>query len=91
MSKAKRYTAEFKKEAVRLVLESGRGVTSTAAELGVSQPTLSRWVREEEAAGRGDLLDQRAEILRLQRELKEVTQERDFLRDAAMYFAKPKA
>ena len=91
MSKKKKYSSEFKKEAVRLVLESGRSVTSVAEELGVSQPALSRWGRAEEAADKSELADQRAEVLRLQRQLKEVTQERDFLRDAAAYFAKPKA
>ena len=89
MSK-KRYTPEFKEEAVRLALESDRSVTEVAEELGVAQPTLSRWVRAKEAADQTELQDQRAEILRLQRQLKEVTQERDFLRDAAAYFAKQK-
>lgn len=90
MTKRKEYTAEFKVEAIRLAHESGRGVTAVAAELGVSQPTLSRWLKESEAANHAEELDQRAEILRLRRQLKEVTQERDFLRDAATYFAKVK-
>ena len=90
MSKTRRqYSAEFKSEAVRLVRESGRSASEVANELGIGQPTLSRWVRAASSEEPAEVLDQRAEILRLKKQLKEVTQERDFLRDAAAYFASP--
>lgn len=84
------YTPEYKSEAVRLVHETGRSANAVAKELGISQTILSRWIREAAANETSESGDQRSEILRLQKKLKEVTQERDFLRDAAAYFASPK-
>ena len=45
-SKRNNYTADFKREAVELVLSSGRNVPQIAAELGVSISNLRRWKRE---------------------------------------------
>ncbi|WP_414136816.1 transposase [Burkholderia territorii] len=86
----KRYTDEFRAEAVRQVVELGASVKQVAARLGVSTWSLHRWVRERDAphpaenATSGDS----SEIQWLRAELLRVTEERDMLEKAAAYFAK---
>jgi len=92
MSKRKRYTHEYKREAVELVRRSDTSCRQIALELGISPNLLTRWVREAETGasqafcGTGAPRDE--EVARLRRDLARVTKERDFLRDAAAYFAK---
>lgn len=93
MARRKRYSAEFKRQALRRANEPGVTDVLVCEELGVSARQLRRWreaVQEhgEENAfpGHGRARDQ--EMARLRRELKKVTEERDFLKDAARYFAK---
>lgn len=92
MSKRKKYSPEFKREAVELVRRSDTSCRQIAMEIGVGQNVLSRWVREAEAVGKkvfsGTGSPRDEEVARLKRELARVTKERDFLRDAAAYFAK---
>lgn len=89
---AKRYTQEFKDEAVRFVTEQGHPAREVAARLGVSEHTMYRWIRsakppaEEKQAG--DLADAQQEIKRLNRELDRTREERDILKKAAAYFIK---
>ncbi|SDT04840.1 transposase [Halopseudomonas litoralis] len=88
MSKRKQYSPEFKREAVELARRSG---TSCRQIIGVAPSLLNRWVREARAAekpfpGTGNPRDE--ELARLKRELARVTKERDFLKDAAAYFAR---
>jgi transposase len=93
--KRKRYTAEFKIEALRLVRESGKPVMQIARELGIQADLLHSWKRQAEKAaevkdafpGNGAKTGEEAENERLRRELERVTQERDFLKKAAAYFA----
>jgi transposase len=94
--KRKRYTREFKVEALRLVRESGKPVAQIARELGIGAELLHSWKRrlEEKGAeptdpfpGNGVLTGEAAENRRLRRELERMTQERDFLKKAAAYFA----
>ncbi len=87
---AKRYTDEFKIEAVRQVVEYGRPVVEVAERLGVTVHSLYAWKRQQ---GKGPVvrrveLDQSAEVRRLKAELRRVTEERDILKKAAAYFAK---
>jgi len=89
----RRYSDEYKSEAVRLANDSGKPVRQVARDLGVNANVLHRWMREERdaaAAGktRGAVKAEQEEIVRLRRELSRVTQERDFLRRAAAFFAK---
>jgi transposase len=90
--KRKHYTDEFKIEAVRLLIDSGKPISVIAKELGVSEYLLSRWKREiqSDAPGNGKtpILSRDEEIQKLRRELKRVTDERDFLKKTATYFAK---
>lgn len=94
MSERKRYSEEFKIEAVRLMLNRGeRTVTEVAGSLGVGRNQLHRWRQRYEGA----VLDPRrhsretaeqAEIRQLKKELAEVKMEREILKKAAAFFAK---
>jgi len=93
MARRKRYSAEFKRQALRRADEPGMTDALVCEELGVSTRQLRRWREavqehgdENAFPGHGKARDQ--ELAKLRRELKRVTEERDFLRDAARYFAK---
>jgi transposase len=89
----KRYDTEFKREAVRLVLEQGLTRTQVAKDLGISQPILGRWVKQVESGGadafpgRGRLIPSEQRVRDLERELKRVTMQRDILKKAITYFS----
>ncbi len=87
---SKRYTEEFKVEAVKQVTERGHPVADVAARLGVSSFSLYQWVKRYSlpAVERIATQNQQAEIRQLKAELKRVTEERDILKKAAAYFAK---
>lgn len=93
--KRKRYTREFKVEALRRVRDSGKSAAEVARELGIPAYLLNSWKRNEENGvlpesafpGNGVVSGDAAENRRLRRELEEVTKERDFLKKAAAYFA----
>lgn len=94
MDKRKRYSAEFKREAVRR-LEAGEAPAAVVArELGVRRNQLYKWQQELNGKGEsafpgsGRRAGPEAEIARLRRELERVTEERDILKKAAQYFAK---
>lgn len=90
----RRYSREFKLDAVRKVLEEGRTQKSVAAELGISQETLHRWKREHEKdpeqafPGNGNLRDRDKELEQLRRENARLTAENAFLKKVSAYFAK---
>jgi transposase len=85
----KRYTDEFKIEAVRQVSERGHSVPDVAGRLGITAHSLYTWIRR--FAPKPDdstLSEAQLELRRLKVELKRVTEERDILKKAATYFAK---
>jgi transposase len=90
----KKYTAEFKREAVKLARQDGVSRAKVAQELGLNVTMLARWVREAQegkwdmAPGKPLRSEQQQELERLRRELKRVTTERDILKKAVGYFAK---
>lgn len=90
MSNGKRPTPEFRREAVRLALKSGRTRREIADDLGIGLSTLTRWVRQDRDADEPleDEPDLRAELKRLRRENAVLKQERDILKKAAAFFAK---
>lgn len=93
MSRRKRYSAEFKRQALRRADEPGVTDVLVCEELGISARQLRRWrdaVTEHggESAFPGHGKSRDEELTRLKRELAKVTEERDFLREAARYFAK---
>jgi len=90
----RRFTREFKLEAVKLVRERGMTATQAAHDLGIGANVLSRWVRESSAgreqafAGAGQMKPDDAEVARLRRELAKVKAERDILKKAIASFVK---
>ena len=92
MTRRKRYSAEFKREALRRANEEGVTDSLVAEELGFSARQLRRWRDEakkhgdEAFPGQGNAYDK--EMMLLKRENAKLKQERDFLKEAAAYFAK---
>jgi transposase len=88
----RRFTAEFKAQAVKRVLEGGKPLAEVATELGVGTGQLSTWRTEQLAAGSAEALATRraeeAETQRLKRENKRLEEENLILRKAAAFFAK---
>jgi len=88
----KRYSSEFKREAIRRSSEEGVTDAAVCAELGISTRQFRRWRDElqllgsDAFPGQGRTRDQ--ELTDLKRELAKVKKERDFLKEAAAYFAK---
>ena len=87
---SKRYTDEFKVEAVKQITERGHAVADVAGRLGVSIHSLYAWQKQAEKlpSVRQADGDQAAELRRVKSELRRVTEERDILKKAAAYFAK---
>jgi transposase len=90
----RRFSREFKVEAVRLVLERGVSAAQAARDLGIHINVLRNWVREQRAdpthafPGHGQQKPEDAEITQLKREVARLKMERDILKKAAAYFAK---
>ncbi|MDQ6732806.1 MAG: transposase [Nitrospirota bacterium] len=94
MGSRKQFTPEFKREAVQLLESGSRPASELARELGIARNQLYKWQTELRARGRtafpgpGARKERTTELARLTRELTRVTEERDILKKAAMYFAK---
>lgn len=90
----RRFTKEFKLEAIRLVEESDKPVTQVARELGIRVNQIYKWKRqlEEKQAGafpgKGKQAGTDAELAALRRELERVKEENEILKKAAAYFAR---
>ena len=86
----KQYTKEFKEEAVALVLEQGYSVAQAAESLGIGTGLLYKWKEKFEAQREGIVLveDERAELKRLRKEVKELRMEKEILKKASAFFAK---
>lgn len=90
VSGMRKFTDEFKREAVRLVQTSGRTVGQVAGDLGIGHSTLGKWLTKYREA---DLLsgpheDTAKELARLRKENEILRAERDLLKKAAAFFAK---
>ncbi len=90
--KRRRFTAEFKAQAVKRLLEGGKGLSEVATELGLSPGQLSAWRNEHLAAGSAEALTARkaeqAELRRLKRENRRLEEEVEILTKAAAFFAR---
>jgi transposase len=85
------YPLEFRREAVALLKSSGKSVPQLAGELGISPQSLRNWARQIDVdAGKAEGLtsSEREELRRLRREVKTLTEEREILKKAAVFFAK---
>ena len=92
MSKRRKYTEEFKREAVVLANTLGVTQAQVGEELGINPNMIGRWARELGLSGdrafRGQGKPRDEEMATLKRELTRVKKERDFLKEAAVFFAK---
>jgi len=94
VKKRRKFTKEFKVEAVRMIVEKGRRTTEVSRELGVGVNSLDRWKRKyaegkiEPFPGKGRLSPEDAELRRLKRENEVLRMERDILKKAAAIFSK---
>ena len=89
----KKYTQEFKEEAVKLVVDHGYKITEAARNLDIHPNLLSRWKREYEGDTSGtengsSSAALRAELNRLKKENKKLKLEREVLKKAAAFFAR---
>jgi transposase len=91
-SASRKYTPEYKAEAVELVISSGRPIAEVARDLGVNESTLGEWVNIAKRSGKVEEkpLDasERAELKAAREEIRRLRMERDFLKKAAAWFAK---
>ena len=92
MGKRRKYSAEFKRETVALANQAGVTKTQIGQELGINPNLIARWARVlsdsgfKAFLGKGKASDE--EMAALKRELGRVKKERDFLREAATFFAR---
>ena len=92
MGQARRkYTQEYKDEAVELVVSSGRPIAEIARDLGIVEGTLGNWVQTAKKSGKVKekplSADERAELETAREEIRRLKMERDFLKMAAAWFA----
>ena len=86
----RKYTDDFKRDAVTLVTEQGYKVTEAARSLDIGANLLGRWRREFEEMSSGTRLsgDEREELKRLRKEVRNLRMEKEILKKASQYFAK---
>ena len=86
------FTEEFKAGAVRLVLDQGKPVAAVARDLDLTASALQAWVnqaRADRSKGKTGLTTaEREELAKLRKQVRELTMERDILKEAAVIFAK---
>lgn len=87
----KKYTQEYKDDAVELVVSSGRPIAEIARDLGINEGTLGNWVQTAKKSGKVQEkpldTDERARLRELEEEVRRLKMERDFLKKAAAWFA----
>ena len=87
----RKYSDEFKEESVKLAQRSGVPMSQTARELGLNREMLRRWVRDFGMRPDGSHRmspEEHSENVRLRRELRRVTEERDILKKAMGIFTR---
>ncbi len=92
MAKKRKYTPEYRAEALRLVEIGDRSVTEVARDLGISMNTLWQWVQQakvDAGQAREELTTtEREELKQLRREVARLREEREILKKATAFFAK---
>ena len=93
MSMRKKYSKEFKLDAISLVTEQGYSRAEAARSLSINAPLLNRWIKENDSEdgqafrGNGKLTAEQLEIRRLREENKRLKMEKEILKKAAAFFA----
>ncbi len=94
MKTRRKYSKEFKLDAISLVLDQGYGITEAARSLEINRNVLQRWIKEFESddgqafRGNGKLTPEQAEIRRLKEENRRLKMEKEILKKATVFFAK---
>lgn len=89
-----RYTAEFKADAVAMVIDAERSIVDVARGLGLVEQTLGNWVRQariDRGERAGLTSEDRGELVRLRRENAQLVMERDLLKRATAFWVKESA
>jgi transposase len=91
--KRRKFTAEYKAEVVRLVRDGGKSAGEVSRDLGLTETAVRHWVKQAgiDAGGGGAgalTTAERAELVALRREAKQLRMEREILKKAAAFFAK---
>lgn len=92
MSKQRRsFSPEYKEQIARMVVEESRAIPSTARDIGVNEQTLRNWVNAYRAAHADEepplTISERARLRELEKEVRELQLEKQFLGKAAAFFA----
>ena len=91
MSRYRKFTQEYRDEAVQLVIESSRPTAEVARELGINEGTLGNWVnkyRQDHPVSQELSLPERARLRELEREVRDLRMQAEFLKKAAAFFAR---
>jgi transposase len=94
MSTRKKYSKEFKLDAISLVIDQGYTRSDAARSLSINPNMLGRWVKESQAEdgqafrGNGKLTPEQEELRQLRLQVKQLQMEKDILKKATVFFAK---
>lgn len=94
MTKRKKYSKEFKLDAIALVIEQNYSQAEASRNLGINPNMLGRWIKEAESddgqafRGNGKLTPEQEEIRQLKAQVKRLEMEREILKKATVFFAK---
>lgn len=95
MQKKKVFTAEYKKEIIRLITEGGKKVSEVAKDIGVTETSVRRWLDQYSEhgnnafPGKGKLRPEDEEMRKLKREIADLREENEILKKAMRIFTKP--
>ena len=83
----RKFTEEFKKEAIKLVAEHGYTQKDAAESLGIASKNLNRWIHEKVKGKKEQLNESQKEIHALQKQIRRLELEKEILKKAAAFFA----
>lgn len=92
MTTRKKYTKEFKLDAISLVLDQGYTRAEASNSLEISPQILGRWIKESQQEqafrGNGKMTEEQAKIKKLEARVKQLEMEKEILKKATVFFAK---
>ena len=88
--KRRKYTPEFKEEAIKLVVDGGMSKAEVGRRLGVTATTVAAWMKDMAPEGRLVDLELREQVRRQAEEIRQLKMERDILKKATAFFASQK-